>query len=87
MVDAGGARQDRSGARRRVGENARLGGRRCEYAKKRGCCQFVKAGAISRRIAQRSPAARLFWRRERQLCGESPGFTCASTGRSSSRSR
>ncbi len=60
-----------------------------KYAKKRGCCQFVSAGTISssrsrKTFANGSPDSGAD---DGSFAESSPGATCASTGRSATRSR
>jgi hypothetical protein len=92
-VDAGEARQRiatwltvaaRSSARM-PGSDAVV----AKYAKKRGCCQFVSAGTInsSRSRSTFANGSACSGAASGSFADSSPGFTCASTGRSSSRSR
>ena len=92
-VDAGDARQfSATWFRVAAISSARMPGSdavTAKYAKKRGCCQFVSAGTISSSRSRRTfangsacsggPAG--------SRADSSPGATCASTGRSSTRSR
>jgi hypothetical protein len=60
-----------------------------KYAKKRGCCQFVSAGTISSSRSRSTLAngSACSGADSGSFADSSPGFTCASTGSSSTRSR